>query len=80
MLWIKSIDDVNDNVVEHSCMSVMQNMQYMYICVIIITVLNVVSTTTCVMSCFYFNIPWFLFLKGSLAQVKFIMVMPKSLI
>ena len=60
--------------------SVMQYMQYMYICVIIIIVLNVVSTTTCVTSCVYFNIPWFSFLKGSLAQVKFIMFMPKPLI
>ena len=60
--------------------SVMQNMQYMYICVIIISVLNVISTTTCVTSCVYFNIPWFAFLEGSLAQVKFVMFMPKSLI
>ena len=60
--------------------SVMQNTQYMYICVIILSVLNVISTTTCVTSCVYFNIPWFAFLEGSLAQVKFIMFMPKSLI
>ena len=60
--------------------SVMQYTQYMYICVIIIILLNVISTTTCVTSCFYFNIPWFAFLQGSLAQVKSIMFMPKSLI
>ena len=50
--------------------SVMQNTQYMYICVIIISVLNVISTT-CVTSCVYFNVPWFAFLEGSLAQVNF---------
>ena len=60
--------------------SVMQNTQYMYICIIIISVLNVISTTTCATSCVYFNIPWFAFLEGSLAQVKFIIFMPKPLI
>ena len=59
--------------------SVMKNMKYMYICVIIIRVLNVILTTTCVTSCVYFNIPWFAFLKGSLTQAKFIMFMPKYL-
>ena len=78
MLHIKSLDDVGDNVVEHSCTSVIRNTQYMYICVIIITILNVISTTICVTSCVYFNIPWFAFLEGYLAQVKFIMFMPKS--
>ena len=43
--------------------SVMQYTQYMYICVIIITVLDVKLTTTCVTSCVYFNIPWFAFLE-----------------
>ena len=33
--------------------SVMQYTQYMYICVIIITILNVISTTTCVTNCVY---------------------------
>ena len=57
--------------------SIMQYTQYIYICVIMIILLNMILTTTCVTSCVYFNIPWFSFLKGSLAQVKFIMFMPK---
>ena len=60
--------------------SVMKNTQYMLICVIRISVLNVISTTTCVTSCVYFNIPWFAFLQGYLAQAKFSMFMPKYLI
>ena len=41
----------------------MQNTQYMYICVIIISILNVISTTTCVMSLFILTYHGFHFLK-----------------
>ena len=52
----------------------------MFICVIIIFIFYVVSTTTGVPINAYTNIPWFAFLKGPLAQVQLCVLVPESLI
>jgi hypothetical protein len=53
---------------------------YIYIYIIITTILNVISTTTCVRNCVYSNIPRLAFMERSLAQVKCTMYCPESLI
>ena len=58
----------------------MQNTKYIRICVIIITIFNVIVTTPSVTCCVYSNIPRLAFLKRSLAQVKLSVRSPKSLI
>jgi hypothetical protein len=75
MLLIKSLDGDGGYITEHSyTKGVMQYMKYIYICVcvcvIIKTILNVISTTTCVTNCVYSNIPRLAFMERYLGQVK----------
>ena len=58
----------------------MQITKYMFIRVIKIFIFYMVSTTTCVLINAYKNVPWFSFLKGTLAQVQLCVLIPKSLI
>jgi hypothetical protein len=50
------------------------------VCFIIITILDVISTTTCVMDCVYLNITRLAFMERYLAQDKCIMYCLESLI
>ena len=58
----------------------MQNTKNILICVIIITIFDVILTTTSVTHCVYSNIPILSFLEISLTKVKLTMGTPESLI
>ena len=58
----------------------MQITKYMFIHVIKIFIFYMVSTIACVSINAYTNIPWFTFLKGTLAKVQLCVLIPKYLI
>ena len=73
MLWLESLKDVGNNIVKHSYTGVLCKTwkKCVCVCVIKITISNMISAATCVTYYVYLNVLWPTFLKTLLDQVNY---------